>query len=122
MKNILSVALLVILSGCGMDLAEIAKDEAMLRELSRIDGRLIPQECEETNSCLPKLERLDFNDVERVEEGRLTQIDPVPRPEFTNIIICHKNRKTKKVDYIEWLDHREHGDTIGACRLVPHLP
>ena len=105
MKIITSMLALLFISGCGgFDLAETAKDEAMLRELSRIDFRI--------------------DDIKVVrEDGRLTQIDPVLRPEFREkITICHNGHKTLTIEYISWLlDHREHGDTIGAC-LIPQLP
>jgi len=118
--RITSMLVLLLVCGCGVNMPETTKDEAMLRELSRIEFEIL-RECEETNSCIPDLERID--DIKIVRDDRLRQIDPVLRPEFTRkITICHKGHKTMTIEYMSWLlDHRKHGDTRGAC-LIPELP
>lgn len=108
MKNILSVVLLLILSGCGTDLVEESKVAQNKSSISIIDI---------------EFERLDFGDIERVPDSRLRQcvdLSVIPLNSTYNhfckkITICHKGRITKKVEYRDWLDHRKHGDTRGPC-------
>jgi hypothetical protein len=51
---------------------------------------------------------------ERFGAGYLSIVAPAGK-----LTICHKQKKTRKIDAADFADHQAHGDTLGACGSQP---